>query len=189
LIARFVPGHHPNFKAHGRDVIRSSAVASTSTHGSMIVSCTHPLRTFILLAYTTSSSLIVTYSDHPVKLHTTYPPTLRKIQNMVESELGVTFNHVLLNRYEDGSIYIGKHSDGKENRVRRHPLSSAFGRIYQFSRDKGYCLRKLGCGQGFYDVSQSHEQRSLDKAVGPSQWQSFCNAGGHSEELEGAFVP
>ncbi|KAG8695774.1 hypothetical protein FRC09_008939 [Ceratobasidium sp. 395] len=54
---------------------------------------------------------------HPVQLHTDYPATLRRIQDMVESELGVTFNHVMLNRYEDGSVYIGKHSDNKENKV------------------------------------------------------------------------
>lgn len=68
-------------------------------------------------AYTTSPSLTVTYSNHPVTLHTEYPPTLRAIQDKVEAELGVTFNHVLLNKYENGNVYIGKHSDTKQNKV------------------------------------------------------------------------
>ncbi|KAG8720348.1 hypothetical protein FRC08_000501 [Ceratobasidium sp. 394] len=87
--------YRPTLKVYGRDVIQSRTIA----------------------AYATSPSLTVKYSGHPVQLHTTYPPTLRKIQDMVESELGVTFNHVMLNRYEDGSVYIGKHSDNKENKV------------------------------------------------------------------------
>ncbi|KAG9016095.1 hypothetical protein FRB93_011569 [Tulasnella sp. JGI-2019a] len=44
-------------------------------------------------------------------------PSLIEIQAKVEEVLDVTFNHVLLNRYEDGSIYIGKHSDTPENKV------------------------------------------------------------------------
>lgn len=68
-------------------------------------------------AYATSPSLTVKYSGHPVTLHTTYPPTLRAIQDQVEAELGVTFNHVMLNKYEDGNVYIGRHSDTKENKV------------------------------------------------------------------------
>ncbi|KAG8776519.1 hypothetical protein FRC12_000863 [Ceratobasidium sp. 428] len=87
--------YRPTLKVYGRDVIQSRTIA----------------------AYATSPSLTVKYSGHPVQLHIKYPPTLRKIQDMVESELGVTFNHVMLNRYEDGSVYIGKHSDTKENKV------------------------------------------------------------------------
>ncbi|KAG9121461.1 hypothetical protein FRC07_002581 [Ceratobasidium sp. 392] len=87
--------YRPTLKVYGRDVIQSRTIA----------------------AYATSPALTVKYSGHPVQLHTTYPPTLRKIQDMVESQLGVTFNHVMLNRYEDGSVYIGKHSDTKENKV------------------------------------------------------------------------
>ncbi|KAG9100348.1 hypothetical protein FRC06_004241 [Ceratobasidium sp. 370] len=87
--------YRPTLRVYGRDVIQSRTIA----------------------AYATSPSLTVKYSGHPVQLHTTYPPTLRKVQDMVESELGVTFNHVMLNRYEDGSVYIGKHSDNKENKV------------------------------------------------------------------------
>ncbi|QRV72286.1 2OG-Fe(II) oxygenase family protein [Ceratobasidium sp. AG-Ba] len=87
--------YRPTLKVYGRNVIQSRTIA----------------------AYATSPSLTVKYSGHPVELHTTYPPTLRRIQDMVESELGVTFNHVMLNRYEDGNVYIGKHSDNKENKV------------------------------------------------------------------------
>lgn len=31
-----------------------------------------------------------------------YPPALRAVQDKVEEKLGVKFNHVMLNLYEDG---------------------------------------------------------------------------------------
>ena len=40
-----------------------------------------------------------------------------EIQTRVEKAVGVTFNHVMLNRYEDGTVYIGKHSDHIDNLV------------------------------------------------------------------------
>jgi len=45
-----------------------------------------------------------------------YPPVLRVIQDQVEEKLGVTFNHVMLNLYEDGKVYIGNHRDNLENK-------------------------------------------------------------------------
>jgi len=45
-----------------------------------------------------------------------YPPVLRVIQDKVEEKLGVTFNHVMLNLYEDGKVYIGNHRDNLENK-------------------------------------------------------------------------
>ncbi|CAE6385282.1 unnamed protein product [Rhizoctonia solani] len=87
--------YRPTLKVYGRDVIQSRLIA----------------------AYATDPQLTVKYSGHPVILHTDYPPALRKIQDQVEEQLGVTFNHVMLNKYEDGSVYIGKHSDTKENKV------------------------------------------------------------------------
>ncbi|CAE6418864.1 unnamed protein product [Rhizoctonia solani] len=87
--------YRPTLKVYGRDVIQSRLIA----------------------AYTTDPDLTVKYSGHPVILHTDYPPALRTIQDQVEEQLGVTFNHVMLNKYEDGSVYIGKHSDTNENKV------------------------------------------------------------------------
>ncbi|KAF8730025.1 2OG-Fe(II) oxygenase superfamily, partial [Rhizoctonia solani] len=87
--------YQPTLKVYGKDVIQSRLIA----------------------AYATDPQLTVKYSGHPVILHTEYPPALRKIQDQVEEQLGVTFNHVMLNKYEDGSVYIGKHSDTKENKV------------------------------------------------------------------------
>lgn len=45
-----------------------------------------------------------------------YPPLLSSIQDEVEKRLGVKFNHVMLNLYEDGSVYIGNHRDSPENK-------------------------------------------------------------------------
>jgi hypothetical protein len=36
-----------------------------------------------------------------------FPPILETIREKLEEELGVAFNHVMLNRYDDGNIYIG----------------------------------------------------------------------------------
>ena len=35
----------------------------------------------------------------------------------MESKLGVQFNHVMLNKYDSGDVYIGLHADSLENRV------------------------------------------------------------------------
>jgi len=36
-----------------------------------------------------------------------FPPILDEIRLKLERDLGVSFNHVMLNRYDDGNIYIG----------------------------------------------------------------------------------
>lgn len=54
-------------------------------------------------AYATDPSLVVKYSGQVVKMQYEYPPLLREIQDQVEKELGVTFNHCMLNMYEDGT--------------------------------------------------------------------------------------
>lgn len=69
------------------------------------------------LAYASEKDLIVKYSGHTVQLHHEYPPLLLEIQKQVEEFLGETFNHVMLNLYESGQEYIGKHRDTKENKV------------------------------------------------------------------------
>ena len=68
-------------------------------------------------AFATDTSLVVKYSGQTVDMSYTYPPLLREIQDQVERLLGVEFNHCMLNSYEDGSVYIGKHRDNKENKL------------------------------------------------------------------------
>jgi hypothetical protein len=48
-----------------------------------------------------------------------YPPLLEEIQREVCKRLGVGFDHVMLNWYQDGSVHIGKHRDVRENQVSR----------------------------------------------------------------------
>ena len=36
-----------------------------------------------------------------------FPPILERMRERLEEELGVKFNHVMLNRYDDGTVYIG----------------------------------------------------------------------------------
>ena len=70
------------------------------------------------VAYAKDKEIVVKYSGHVVDLHHDYPPLLREIEAQVEAVIGEPFNHVMLNRYESGKEYIGKHRDTKENKVR-----------------------------------------------------------------------
>ena len=74
-----------------------------------------------IAAYATASGLHLKYSGHPVELHAPFPALLDHIASLLSTDdcLGseVRFNHCMLNRYDDGSIYIGRHSDNIENKV------------------------------------------------------------------------
>lgn len=67
-----------------------------------------------IASYVKSPSLNARYSGHSVKVNHPYPPLLEEIQRTVSERLGVGFEHVLLNWYQDGSVHIGKHRDSKE---------------------------------------------------------------------------
>ncbi|KAF8596523.1 hypothetical protein BDV93DRAFT_500401 [Ceratobasidium sp. AG-I] len=121
--------YRPTLKVYGKDVIQSRHIA----------------------AYATSPSLTVKYSGHPVTLHTTYPPTLQAIQDKVEATLGVKFNHVMLNRYEDGSVYIGKHRDNKENKV---IASVSLGAVRTFIMSPAATARNKKAGSGKSDIKR-----------------------------------
>lgn len=47
------------------------------------------------------------YSGAEIDVHHPFPPALEAMRLRVQADLGITFNHVLLNRYDDGSVYIG----------------------------------------------------------------------------------
>lgn len=84
-----------------------------------IIIALKPLRLFSpIKAYAQDKSLVVKYSGHVVQMQHDYPAVLSKIQTKVEEQVGVEFNHVMLNRYDSGNEYIGKHRDTKENKVR-----------------------------------------------------------------------
>ena len=87
--------YRPTLKVYGKSVLQSRSIA----------------------AYSSDPSLSVTYSGTNVVLHTTYSPVIISIQSLVENKLGVQFNHVMLNKYESGDVYIGLHADNLENRV------------------------------------------------------------------------
>lgn len=87
--------YRPTLKVYGKSVLQSRSIA----------------------AYASDPSLTVIYSGTNVILHTIYPPVITSIQSLVEAKLGVQFNHVMLNKYESGDVYIGLHADNLENRV------------------------------------------------------------------------
>jgi alkylated DNA repair dioxygenase AlkB len=79
---------------YNRDVVQSRAVAvyATSARG-------------------------MRYSGADIAAHTPLPPLLERIRGLVEARLGARFGTVMLNRYADGDVYIGRHSDTRENRI------------------------------------------------------------------------
>lgn len=91
--------YRPTLKVYGKEITQSREIA----------------------AYATAPGLHLKYSGHPVELHAPFPPLLNHIASLLSSDdcLGseVRFNHCMLNRYDDGSIYIGRHSDNIENKV------------------------------------------------------------------------
>ncbi|SPO19799.1 uncharacterized protein UTRI_00191_B [Ustilago trichophora] len=91
--------YRPKLKVYGREITQSREIAT----------------------YSTAPGLHLKYSGHPVELHSPFPPLLDHIASLLSADecLGseVRFNHCMLNRYDDGSIYIGKHSDNLENKV------------------------------------------------------------------------
>jgi alkylated DNA repair dioxygenase AlkB len=87
--------YRPTLKVYGKSILQSREIA----------------------AYATDPNLTVKYSGALVNLHCDYPEVISTIQTVVEQKLGVKFNHVMLNRYDSGDVYIGLHADNLENRV------------------------------------------------------------------------
>jgi hypothetical protein len=69
-------------------------------------------------AFATSPGLELKYSGHQVEMHAPFPSILEDIATRLSSDdcLGesVKFNHAMLNHYQDGQVYIGRHSDNSE---------------------------------------------------------------------------
>lgn len=91
--------------------------------------------------------MVVRYSGHTVDLHFDYPPILQSIQSAVEKKLGEKFNLVMLNQYQDGKEYIGKHRDTKENRVSHH--HAIFIEECRLYRNKVIASLSLGAERAF----------------------------------------
>ncbi|KIM37334.1 hypothetical protein M413DRAFT_448620 [Hebeloma cylindrosporum] len=109
--------YQPKLKMYGREITQSRKIA----------------------AYATDPNLTLKYSGQTVDMRYQYPTVLRQIQDEVEEMLGVKFNHVMLNLYEDGTVYIGNHRDNLENKVIAS-LSLGAPRTFIMTRD----LRKKG---------------------------------------------
>ena len=60
-----------------------------------------------IAAYSTTPDATLSYSGSTITMHPPFPPILEKMREKLEDELGVRFNHVMLNRYDNGSVYIG----------------------------------------------------------------------------------
>ena len=60
-----------------------------------------------IAAYSITSSTTLSYSGSTITMHYPFPPVLESMREKLQDALGVKFNHVMLNRYDDGSVYIG----------------------------------------------------------------------------------
>jgi len=60
-----------------------------------------------IAAYSTVPDATLKYSGSTIDMNYPFPPVLETMRERLEEELGVKFNHVMLNRYDDGSVYIG----------------------------------------------------------------------------------
>ena len=94
-LAELSTWYRPTLKVYGRPVVQSREIA----------------------AYANDPNLRHKSSGTIVDMHTDYPPVISSIQTLIEEKLGVQFNHVMLNRYDSGEVYIGLHSDTLENKV------------------------------------------------------------------------
>lgn len=127
----------PKLKVYGREVTQSRKIAT----------------------YAADPKLTLKYSGHVVDFLYEYPPLLRKIQDEVEQRLGMTFDHVMLNLYENGSVYIGRHRDNVEERVIAS-LSLGAPRTFIMTHD-GYKLSKQ-------TTASSHKTRSSRRSKATS---------------------
>jgi len=60
-----------------------------------------------IAAYSTTPNATLKYSGTEIDMHYPFPPVLEAMRERLEVTMGVKFNHVMLNRYDDGSVYIG----------------------------------------------------------------------------------
>ena len=131
--------YRPTLKVYGKSVLQSREIA----------------------AYTKDPNLVVKYSGTNVILHTSYPAAISSIQTLVEAKLEVQFNHVMLNKYDSGDVYIGLHADNLENRVIATVSVGAERTFVMKHRtrkgEEGFGRQKLGDGSLY--VMQGDTQR------------------------------
>lgn len=60
-----------------------------------------------IAAYSTTPGAKLKYSGTEIDMHYPFPASIEVMREKLEQELGVKFNHVMLNRYDDGEVYIG----------------------------------------------------------------------------------
>ncbi|KAF8577193.1 hypothetical protein K439DRAFT_1418431 [Ramaria rubella] len=121
--------YHPKLKVYGKEITQSRSIAGISTTMYRIVPGSR------YLAYAAAESVKAKYSGHQVDMNYGYPEIITEILGKVEEKLGVKFNNVMLNRYADGTEYIGRHRDTKQNNVIAC-LSVGAQRTFIFTPDK-----------------------------------------------------
>jgi alkylated DNA repair dioxygenase AlkB len=131
--------YRPTLKVYGKSVLQSRQIA----------------------AYANDPELVVKYSGATVELHNDYPTVLSSIQELVEQKLGVHFDHVMLNRYDSGDVYIGLHADSLENRViATVTLGAERTFVMRHRTVKGDAgIRKWRLGNGSLFIMQGDTQR------------------------------
>ncbi|CAG8469548.1 15640_t:CDS:1 [Dentiscutata erythropus] len=98
-----------------------------------------------------------------------YPPSIKIIQEKIESILNAKFNFVLLNWYQSGNDYIGEHSDSEKGLVPQGIIASvSFGIprtiIFRNKSDKKL-LRKIILENGSMVIMKGTTQRFWKHAI------------------------
>lgn len=63
-------------------------------------------------------------------------PMLKELRDIIHEKLDVPVNYVLVNMYEDGEKYIGRHSDDEKDIDKKHPIVSL-----SFGAERTFLLR------------------------------------------------
>lgn len=101
-----------------------------------------------------SDGLTYKYSG-TCKESVTWSPLVESIKTRIEETCGHKFNVVLLNWYEDGSSYIGWHSDDEKDMPKGSKIASI-----SVGMSREFCLKHKSC-KGKIDTSNSDDYLSV----------------------------
>ena len=88
--------YKPTLKIYGKEVIQSRSVAVYAIE---------------------KERAQMKYSNHDAKVSFPFPDVISTIAQKLKVIIKVDFTHCMVNYYQDGSVYIGKHNDNYNNQV------------------------------------------------------------------------
>ena len=135
-----------------------------------------------MIANSTDKGLSVKYSGHTVNMQHEFPELLVEIQARVEKFIGQQFNHILLNKYQSGDEYIGKHRDTKDNKVCGLWFPGIG--IEIANKEIAHCIAEPGCPTYLHNAFFQTLCKDGNAAVDSWKWRSFDYGWSDSRKLE-----